>query len=156
MAQGGWAQQTAAGPAPGVTFGGFWIRFVAVVIDGVILTVVALLVNRILAFSAGPSDIGAAMAFAGLAILVQMAIACAYEGIFVGQYGATPGKMVLHLKVVMADGSRVSMGRAFGRYFAKLLSSLTFLIGYIIAGFDVEKRALHDYICNTRVIRTAG
>jgi hypothetical protein len=40
MAQGGWAQQTSAGPAPGVTFGGFWIRFVALIIDAIILGVV--------------------------------------------------------------------------------------------------------------------
>jgi hypothetical protein len=39
-----------------------------------------------------------------------------------------------------------------GRYFAKMLSSLTLLIGYIIAAFDEEKRSLHDRICNTRVV----
>jgi uncharacterized RDD family membrane protein YckC len=48
------------------------------------------------------------------------------------------------------------MLRAFGRYFAKMLSWFTLAIGFIIAGFDVEKRALHDYICSTRVIRTVG
>ena len=50
--------------------------------------------------------------------------------------GATPGKMVLGLKVVRPNGAPVSLGRAVGRYFAKLLSSLTFCIGFIIAGFD--------------------
>jgi len=152
------AQKLREGVAPQGTmeYGGFWIRFLAVLIDGVILIVVSLVVNRLLALSGGPSDIGAAMAFAGLAILIQMAIGATYEGVFVGTYGATPGKMVLRLKVVMPDGSKVSMGRAFGRYFAKMLSSLTLMIGYIIAAFDPEKRALHDYICTTRVIRTAG
>ena len=68
--------------------------------------------------------------------------------------GATIGKKALRLKVVMPDGGRVSLGRAFGRYFAKMLSGIPLYIGFIMVGFDSEKRGLHDYICNTRVIRT--
>ena len=45
-------------------------------------------------------------------------------------------------------------GRAVGRYFAQWLSAFILYIGYIIAGFDSEKRALHDHICDTRVIYT--
>jgi uncharacterized RDD family membrane protein YckC len=55
--------------------------------------------------------------------------------------------------VVRPDGRPVDLGRAFGRYFAKILSAFILLIGYIIAGFDSEKRALHDMICDTRVIK---
>jgi uncharacterized RDD family membrane protein YckC/ribosomal protein S27AE len=152
------AQKLREGVAPqgSVVYGGFWIRFLAVIIDGAILLVVSMLVNKIVIRAAGPSDIGAAMAMAGLAVVIQLAIAASYEGVFVGRFGATPGKMALHLKVVMPDGRPVSMGRAFGRYFAKFLSSFTIGIGYIMAGFDQEKRALHDYICSTRVIRTLG
>jgi uncharacterized RDD family membrane protein YckC len=152
------AQKLREGVAPrgAVRYGGFWIRFLAVIIDGAILFVVSLLVNKVVMMSAGPADIGAAMAMAGLGVLINIVLAATYEGVFVGRFGATPGKMALHLKVVMSDGSPVPMGRAFARYFAKLLSSLTLMIGYIIAGFDQEKRALHDHICNTRVIRTVG
>jgi uncharacterized RDD family membrane protein YckC len=60
--------------------------------------------------------------------------------------------MALKVHVVTADGGRVSYARALGRYFAKLLSAFTLLIGYIIAAFDPERRALHDRICNTRVV----
>jgi uncharacterized RDD family membrane protein YckC len=137
-------------------YGGFWIRFAAVCIDGAILFVISMLTNRIMVAASSPSDVGAAMAIAGVLFLIQVAIAATYEGVFVGQFGATPGKMALRLKVVMADGSPVSTPRAFGRYFAKQLSLLTLLIGYIIAGFDEEKRALHDHICGTRVIRNPG
>jgi uncharacterized RDD family membrane protein YckC len=70
----------------------------------------------------------------------------------VGKYGATLGKMAAKIRVVTADGGKVSYGRATGRYFAKLLSAFTCLIGFIMAAFDEEKRALHDRICNTRVI----
>jgi uncharacterized RDD family membrane protein YckC len=60
--------------------------------------------------------------------------------------------MALQIQVVTADGGRVSYLRALGRHFAKLLSSATLLIGYIVAAFDPQKRALHDWICNTRVV----
>ena len=61
--------------------------------------------------------------------------------------------MACGLRVIVSDGSKVSYWRAFGRYWAKILSGLILAIGYIMAGFDSEKRALHDHICNTRVIR---
>jgi uncharacterized RDD family membrane protein YckC len=85
--------------------------------------------------------------------LFGILIAASYNVFFVGKYGATPGKMALKLKVVRADGSSLTYGRACGRYFAELLSSLACMIGYIMAAFDEEKRALHDRICDTRVIR---
>jgi len=56
------------------------------------------------------------------------------------------------LKVVMEDGGPVSYGRATGRFFAEILSGMVCYIGYIIAGFDSQKRSLHDHICSTRVI----
>jgi uncharacterized RDD family membrane protein YckC len=69
-------------------------------------------------------------------------------------YGATPGKMALGLKIVRPDGGPISAGRAVGRYFAEILSALTLMIGYMMAGWDSEKRALHDRIADTRVIKT--
>jgi len=83
---------------------------------------------------------------------IQIGIAMAYEIVLIGKYGATLGKRACKIHVVTADGGKVSYGRAAGRYFAKLLSGFTCLIGYIIAFFDEEKRALHDRICNTRVV----
>ena len=61
--------------------------------------------------------------------------------------------MVLGLKVVRPDGGPVSLGRAIGRYFAKILSAIILLIGFIMAGFDREKRGLHDILVDTRVIK---
>jgi uncharacterized RDD family membrane protein YckC len=60
--------------------------------------------------------------------------------------------MACKIRVVTADGGKVSYMRALGRYFAKILSSMICLAGYIMAFFDDEKRGLHDRICNTRVI----
>ena len=73
----------------------------------------------------------------------------------IGKFGATLGKMACKVRVVTADGEKVSYGRATGRYFAKILSYIVCLIGFIMAFFDQERRALHDRICNTRVITIA-
>jgi len=90
----------------------------------------------------------------GLSFLIQIAISIAYEVYFLTTRGATIGKMALGLRVVRADGGPISMGLAVGRFFAMILSSFIFMIGYIMAAFDLEKRALHDRLCDTRVIYT--
>jgi uncharacterized RDD family membrane protein YckC len=79
-------------------------------------------------------------------------IGVAYYVFFVGRYAATPGKMICGLRIVTAEGGKVGYGRAAGRFFAEILSALCCTIGYIIAAFDDEKRALHDHICSTRVV----
>jgi uncharacterized RDD family membrane protein YckC len=86
--------------------------------------------------------------------LLEAALGVLYNGFFLGKFGATPGKMALGLRVVAPDGSSVSYGRSFGRAAAEILSRLICFIGYIIAAFDAQKRALHDHIASTRVIRT--
>ncbi len=53
-----------------------------------------------------------------------------------------------------ADGTPLSTGRIIGRHFAEMISNMILCIGYMMAGWDDEKRALHDRICDTRVIRT--
>ncbi len=145
----------AAGPRK---FGGFWIRFVARVIDGVILGIALTVVNIPVELMLGigrmsdPAAILAAVGFLGILSLIDAAACCAYEVYFLSTRGATPGKMVFGLKVVRPDGSMLTASRALGRYFAYLLSGFTLLIGFLMAGFDDQKRALHDRICDTRVI----
>jgi uncharacterized RDD family membrane protein YckC len=134
-------------------YAGFWRRFVAILLDGILLGIVNLVLQIIvIATIAGlfesAQDIGAVLAVYG----IQIATAVIYETVLIGKYGSTPGKMALQLEVVTAAGGPVSYGLAFGRYFAKWLSYLTLLIGFIIAAFDPEKRALHDRLCNTRVV----
>jgi uncharacterized RDD family membrane protein YckC len=85
--------------------------------------------------------------------VVSLVLTIAYHVYFVSQKGATPGKMILGLKVITATGGPISVARAFGRYFACYLSGMILAIGYIMAAFDDQKRALHDHICNTRVVR---
>jgi uncharacterized RDD family membrane protein YckC len=88
----------------------------------------------------------------GISMLVNIALGIAYEGYFVSTKGGTIGKLALGLQIIRLDGSRLSFGQAAGRYFAKILSGIILYIGFIMAGLDAEKRALHDRICNTLVI----
>ncbi len=153
---------------PAFEYGGFWIRFGAALIDGIIMGVASSAVQLLMLGSVYrpftnmrepmPPDqalavFGAMMGTLALSMLVGAAIGASYEGFFISRVGATPGKMVFSLKVVRPNGGPISLGRAVGRYFAKWLSSLTFGIGYIIAGFDAEKRAMHDMIVDTRVVK---
>jgi len=143
-------------------YAGFWIRFIARVIDGVLLAIVrfALLLPFGLTVASIPTANSAnplqavtgAMRVAALSSLLSLVVNLAYEAYFVSTRGATIGKMVLGLKVVRADGTKVTKGLAVGRYFGMLVSDFTLLIGYVIAAFDPQKRALHDRMCDTRVV----
>ncbi|PTY08248.1 RDD family protein [Opitutaceae bacterium EW11] len=151
------------GTLPGsFRYGGFWIRFAAKLIDGIILFVANSVIALILgmgmfahqsAINANdPTFIFTLLAKQGLLMLINMGLGLLYSWFFLSRFSATPGKMALGLKVVRADGSNLSNGRIIGRYFAEMVSAIILYIGYIIAAFDDEKRALHDMICDTRVI----
>ncbi|HLW75721.1 MAG TPA: RDD family protein [Bryobacteraceae bacterium] len=153
------------GQAIGVRrYAGFWIRFVAMFIDGIILAVIQAILFIPLGFLGiglgslsnlgDATGIAALIAAEGVLILVTFVLQFAYYVYFWSSRGATPGKMALGLKIIRADGGPLSIGLAIGRYFCFLLDVFTFYIGFIIAGFDSEKRALHDRICDTRVIYT--
>lgn len=68
--------------------------------------------------------------------------------------GASPGKMLLGIKVVDVRRQRVSFGRAFGRNVAKFVSGAILLVGYIVALRSDRRQALHDQIANTLVVRS--
>jgi len=144
-------------PATAVAYGDFSIRFVAALIDSTVL----LVLNGIFQFAVfgsamarvpNTADLASKLPWLGLSILISIAVACSYETFFIGKMAATPGKMALGLKVMRPDGSPVSYRRAAGRYFAKILSTITLGIGYIMAEFDCRKRAPHDLVCDTRVV----
>lgn len=137
------------------TYAGFWIRFAAKFVDGLILQVVNMGFGAVLGLGMA-SHVhrgGANLGFIGLIYLVTFGTHIAYSTFFVGKYGATPGKMALRLKVIRPGGEPMTYGRAFGRWASELLNGFTIGIGYMMAGWDSEKRALHDRIADTRVVR---
>lgn len=153
--------QPGEGGVPGpYGYGGFWRRFCARFVDGLLQGVITIPIGMAVGFFFGASgrlQNGGPSAMLMMQAIVQVlsiGVALGYEVFFVRKYDATPGKLAMGLKLLRADGSSLSAGRIVGRYFATFLSALTLLIGYIIAAFDDEKRALHDRICDTRVIKT--
>lgn len=156
--------QPGEGPVPGpYGYGGFWRRFLAKFVDGIALW----LVTAPLAVAMGVGMFGnmgrtnptgddwARFVLIQVAYqVVALAIALTYEVFFIRKFDATPGKMALGVKLLRPDGTKLSVGRIIGRYFAHWINGLTLGIGYIMAGFDDEKRGLHDRICDTRVIKT--
>jgi uncharacterized RDD family membrane protein YckC len=138
-------------------YGGFWIRVVARLIDGVTLGIVVAFIAWPFfgTFGAQFSPTLMRSAPSGLRLSFQVlsyVIAMVYEVVFLRYHGATLGKMALGLKVVRSDGESLGWGISIGRYFIHVVSGIILCIGYIIAGFDNEKRALHDRVCDTRVI----
>jgi uncharacterized RDD family membrane protein YckC len=93
------------------------------------------------------------MVFQVISIPLGILVNLAYVWFFLSRYDATPGKMAVGLKVVRSDGSKLSNGRIVGRFFAEWLSAAVLCIGYLMVAFDEERRALHDRICDTRVIK---
>ena len=159
----------AAAAAAGRRYAGFWIRFLARLIDGIIVGVINAIVRLplMLMFGIGSMGMrglgrgsGAGLIFApamigvlGISTLIGLALGAAYEVYFLSAHnGATPGKMALGLRVIRADGGPIPPMLALGRHFAMWVSAFILMIGYIMAGFDPEKRALHDRICETRVV----
>ena len=117
---------------------------------------VNLMIHLPMGFLASPSEqnVGLMITVQGFIMFLQIVIPAVYTTWFLGKYGATPGKMACKLKVVTADGGKISYARAVGRHFATWISAMIFLIGFLMAAFDTEKRTLHDRICDTRVIRS--
>ncbi|MGZ3872777.1 MAG: RDD family protein [Mucilaginibacter sp.] len=66
---------------------------------------------------------------------------------------ATYGKQILKIKVCDMQGQRISPGRSAGRNLAKLLSVMTFFIGYLFSFFNKQQQCLHDMVAGTLVIK---
>jgi uncharacterized RDD family membrane protein YckC len=141
-----------AAPRPG----GFWIRFVAAIIDAIVVQVIVIplsfVVGLIVGLLGGQGQ--GTTTFAGfLGAVVGLVVPWIYEAAMTSsEKQATLGKLAVGLKVVGEDGGRISFARATGRWAAKIVSTLTLLIGYIMAGFTDRKRALHDMLAGTYVV----
>jgi uncharacterized RDD family membrane protein YckC len=163
-AQAGW--QAPAAPAA-VAYAGFWLRFVAFIIDALVLYFVGIIVTLPFAASMGmgmrgmmngrPPNIEGMLPFIHAMIrltLIRTVLNWLYYSLLESSaWQATLGKKALGLEVTDLDGNRIRFGRATGRFFAKIISSIILGIGYIMAGFTEKKQALHDILAGTLVIR---
>lgn len=151
--------QHAIGPAVQLIFAGFWLRFVAYLLDSLIIAVPVLflfcLVSMILVGGAGQPPNLDALKMMELPIqLLFILMAWPYFALMESSSKqATLGKLALGLAVTDASGGRISFGRATGRYFGKILSGMSCYLGFIMAGFTDRKQALHDIMANCLVVR---
>jgi len=132
-------------------------RWVAVFIDGILMYIVIFIPIILIVgiggiTGKGQEDGGPSIMMNIFILLYEYLVPALYEIILIGAYGATLGKMAMKIKVVTPEGEPISYGRATGRYFGKMLSGITLGIGYLMAFWDDEKRALHDRVCKTRVV----
>jgi uncharacterized RDD family membrane protein YckC len=134
---------------------GFWIRALALLIDGLVLILVdgsfPLAARRLLGATTDDSATLHAMA-----ILFTLIFAGVYVTALHAGAGQTIGKLVVRAHVVLVDGGPVPVGVALLRFFGYFVSCLTFGLGYLMAGLRHDKRALHDLIAGTRVERRLG
>ncbi|HPO15334.1 MAG TPA: RDD family protein [Candidatus Hydrogenedentes bacterium] len=134
-------------------YAGFGIRACAKIIDWVIIGVFQTAIQTAwMIFFPPDFENPLFIIMSGLMGLMGMVLTIGYCTWFIGRFGATPGKMACGLKVVMPDRSGVSYPRALGRAFGELVSGMVLYIGYIMVAFDEQRRALHDFFCDTRVI----
>jgi uncharacterized RDD family membrane protein YckC len=125
----------------GGAYAGFWMRFAAAIIDGIILGISQFVVGAV---------IEDRVVGLGLNLLISFVYTI---GFWVAE-GATPGKMAMGVKIVSTDGSPITGGQAVLRYFAEWLSALILFIGFFMIAWTPQKRGLHDYIAGTLVIKT--
>jgi uncharacterized RDD family membrane protein YckC len=130
-----------------MNYGGFWIRFLAYLVDSLIVTVGFVGIMLLLG-AMGLELAGAEIIFLVLSILYWALMQSSPRQ-------ATLGKELCGLKVGGPNGERMSLPRALGREAAKIISSLTLLIGFIVAAFTRNKQALHDFVASTYVVRAS-
>ena len=122
----------------GRAYAGFWIRVAAVVVDNIVLAVPLYLLLR---------------TFGNWAYLAEIPFALYSPLMESSASQGTIGKIVFSLKVTDTSYQRISFGRALGRWLAHIPSGLLLCLGYVMVAFTPQKRALHDYIAGTLVLR---
>ena len=134
-------------------YAGFWIRFLAYLIDVLIIWaatfIVGVLIGVIQYVALG--EINANPGY-GLRLVTSIAAGLYFPFMESSKFQATLGKHILGLKVCDALQGRLGFRHALGRHLAKLLSSIILFIGFIMIGFDDHKQGLHDKLAHTYII----
>ena len=154
-------------------YAGFWLRFVAYFIDGIIISFVEFimvipflgmlgyniaLLESLESLDSVDMDFSVLIpmvisAMMGLSLSIFLLSWLYYALMESGPRQGTIGKMALGLTVTDMDGARINFATASLRYFGKIISGAILMLGYIMAGLTLKKQALHDIIANTLVLR---
>jgi uncharacterized RDD family membrane protein YckC len=143
----------AAGTALPLVPVGFWVRFGAVFLDGLLID--ALAYGLRFAFTgsfSGPTDPVEAIKQALVTFPVFFTAVAIYEILMISAAGGTLGKLAFRIAVVDEAGRRLDLRRSTLRYLAKLLSNLTLGVGYLIMVWHPRRQAMHDRMAGTLVV----
>jgi uncharacterized RDD family membrane protein YckC len=148
--------------APGAVMAGFWSRFGAALVDGILIGIVVSIVAAILGieqFTDTSDQTGADFSFRVTPAyqLLNLLLALPYYAYLEGISGQTLGKRLLGIRVVGADNVQpgVGIGRGIGRYFARILSAIPCGLGYFWMLWDDEKQTWHDKLAGTKVVKAS-
>jgi uncharacterized RDD family membrane protein YckC len=136
----------AGGSLAGAPKAGFWIRLVAILIDGIIVAIVSSAIGAIFGM-----DINGRSGVNTLLGLVYYVYFWSSASMWPGQ---TVGDRLLNIRVIKTDGSNLELGSAVLRYIGLIISVLVIFIGVIWAAFDPNKQGWHDKIAGTYVVKT--
>lgn len=135
----------------GVEYVGFWLRFVASVIDSIL---VMALVYPLMAAIFGWDNIVAGNIGTGASLLLELVLPAVAVIVFWIYKSATPGKMAVGAQIVDAKSfGKASTGQLIGRYFAYYISTIFLLLGFFWVAFDARKQGWHDKLAGTVVIK---
>lgn len=136
---------------------GFWWRFLAAIIDGIIMMVFFYILSLVFGISmmGGSVDPATGMPVINpVSYLLQFVIPIAYYGVMqASAMQATVGKMAIGAIVTDVQGNRLSYAKSFLREVCKIPAMMILLIGYIMIAFTARKQGLHDIMAGTLVVK---
>ena len=145
-------------PETEISYAGFWLRFVALLIDVIVIFVGAFLVGILLYLVINIIGIEIpAMSeevWDAIVNITDLLVNWLYFTILESSaWQATLGKRAVGIKVTDLQGEKMSFGRSNARYWSKILSVLVLFIGFLMVAFTDKKQGLHDMIAGTLVIK---
>ena len=135
------------------SYGGFWKRVIAYLIDGLIIAVpITMIFGTVIPDVMLADNVQAKPLAVSVPQLVMILASWIYfAGLESSEWQATVGKKILGMKVTDTAGERINFVKATVRYVAKILSSFILMIGFIMVAFTAKKQGLHDFIAGTLV-----
>jgi predicted Zn finger-like uncharacterized protein len=118
------------GAESGLKYGGLGSRLIAKIIDLIFMLALAAMVEGLSrklfpgAFTLNTVSPDEVSLVAIVTLLINMLIGISYVTWFVGKLGATPGKMIVQLKITNPSGGKIGYGHAFGRYCGEYIAAL--------------------------------
>ncbi len=146
-----------------ISYAGFWWRFLAAFIDGILTLIVMSIINVVINIPfalMGATLGGNGHAMMIIPTLINLVLNIVLRWLYFAlmessEKQATLGKLICGLRVTDMGGERIDFKRATGRYFAKILSGVLLLVGFIMAAFTEHKQGLHDILAKTLVLKAS-